>query len=198
MTPSLTFLTALSLGLLAPLLAPSPARAACYDTEAATLPSRATYDSGQVIDILSRDGDRMTYRQTIVASGKTVEMTVQSGLFTLSALRDGEGAVFDWKTPLPAMADLKPGATFRAEAILTTPGLLPPRPFVAEVQVLGPETLDIAGCAYPVLKVLVQNSEGGKPLGDNTKWLHLPSMITLKSVVADHGSSREQVVTALE
>lgn len=198
MTPSLAFFTALSLSLLAPLLAPGRAEAACFEAESAALPGKATYDSGQVIEVLSRDGDRMTYRQTIVESGKTVEMTVQAGLFTLSALRDGEGAVFDWKTPLPALAELTPGATFRAEAILTTPGLLPPRPFVAEVQVLAEERLQLAGCDWPVLKVLVKNTEGGKPLGENTKWLHVPSMITLKSVVADHGSSRTQQVTALD
>ncbi len=56
-----------------------------------------------------------------------VEMTVQSGLYTLSALRDGEGAVFEWKAALPGVADLVPGAVFEAEAILTTPGFLPPR-----------------------------------------------------------------------
>ncbi|MBE2274679.1 MAG: hypothetical protein IAE87_00075 [Rhodobacteraceae bacterium] len=198
MTPSQIFFTALSLSFLVPLLGPAVARAGCYDTTVAALPSKATYDSGQMIEVLSREGDRMTYRQTILESGKQVEMTVQAGLFTLTALRDGEGAVFDWKTALPGLADLKPGASFHAEAILTTPGLLPPRPFTTDVEVLGQETVEIDGCAYSALKVMVKNVEGGKPLGDNTKWIHLPSMITLKSIVADHGSSREQTVTALE
>ncbi len=198
MTPSQIFFTALSLSFLVPLLGPATARADCYDTTIAALPSKATYDSGQVIEVLSRDGDRMTYRQTILESGRQVEMTVQAGLFTLSALRDGEGAVFDWKTALPGLADLQPGGRLHAEAILTTPGLLPPRPFTTDVEVLGRETVEIDGCAYPALKILVKNVEGGKPLGDNTKWIHIPSMITLKSIVADHGSSREQTVTALE
>ncbi len=197
MTPSFAFFTALSLSLLVPVLAPGRAAAGCYDTTASALPLKASYDSGQEIEVLSRDGDRMVYRQTIVETGKTVEMTLHAGLFTLTALRDGEGAVFDWKTPLPGIADLKPGAKFRAEAMLTTPGILPPRPFVTEVEVLGDDTVEIDGCAYPVMKVLVKNFEAGKPLGDNTKWLHLPSMITLRSIVADHGSSREQAVTAL-
>lgn len=159
---------------------------------------KATYNSGAVVEVVDRKPDTLLYRQTVVETGKTVEMTVQAALFTLTALRDGEGAVFEWKTALPGVAELVPGARFHAEAVLTTPGFLPPRPFTADVEVLGQEDVTVAGCTYPALKVLVKNNEAGRPLGDNTKWIHLPSLITLKSEIADKGEVKGQEVIALE
>jgi len=170
-----------------------PALAACPD-----LPVRATYDSGMTVEVVERGPDVLTYRQTITESGKVTEMVVQAGLFTLSATRDGAGAEFDWKTELPGTADLVPGASFTAEAVLTTPGLLPPRPFRTEVRVIGEEKDDFAGCTYPVMKIEVENFEGGQSIGLNTKWLHLPSLVVMRSVIEEHGESRAQEVTALE
>ncbi|MGB4826503.1 MAG: hypothetical protein WBP18_04385 [Paracoccaceae bacterium] len=162
------------------------------------VPQKATYDSGAVVEVLGREGEVIRYRQTIVETGKQVEMTVQAGIFTLSALRDGEGAVFTWKAALPALADLVPGATFHEEAMLTTPGFLPPRPFTTDLEVVGPEVIEVAGCPMPALKLVVKNREAGKDLGENTKWLHLPSLITLKSEIREGDKMRGQAVTALE
>lgn len=170
-----------------------PAMAACPD-----LPLKASYNSGMTIEVSERGADVLSYRQTIIESGKVTDMVVQDGIFTLSATRDGVGAEFDWKTELPGVADLVPGASFTAEAILTTPGLLPPRPFKAEVRVIGEEVIEVAGCTYPVLKIEVENFEGGQPLGLNTKWLHVPSLISLRSLIEEHGDQRAQEVTALE
>lgn len=178
---------------LAFVLGAAPALAACPD-----LPDRAEYDSGMTMEVVERGADVLTYRQTITESGKETDMVVQAGLFTLSAMRDGVGASFDWKTELPGVADLVPGATFTAEATLTTPGLLPPRPFRTEVRVIGEETIEVAGCSYPVMKIEVENFEGGQPLGLNTKWLHLPSLVVMRSTIAEHGSARTQEVTALD
>jgi hypothetical protein len=193
-------LSAMRLCTLAPKLAltlafalPGAALADCPDVI-----QKATYNSGALIEVQGREPDRIVYHHTVVETGKTVEMTVQAGLFTITALRDGEGAVFEWKTTLPGVADLVPGATFHAEATLTTPGFLPPRPFTADVEVLGTEEVTVAGCAYPALKVLVKNNEAGRPLGDNTKWIHLPSLITLKSEIAEKGEVKGQEIVALE
>jgi hypothetical protein len=172
-----------------------PAGADCPAPEALT---KVTFNSGAVIEILGREGDVLTYRQTVVETGRVVEMTVQSGLYTLTALRDGEGAVFDWKTALPGVADLVPGAVFTAEAMLTTPGFLPPRPFAAKVTVVGPEEVTVAGCTYDALKVVVENAEAGKPLGVNTKWLQLDSLISLRSEIAEGGEVKVQEVVAFE
>ncbi len=172
-----------------------PALAECPAPGALT---QLTFNSGATIDILSREGDVLTYRQTVAETGRVVEMTVQSGLYTLTALRDGEGAVFDWKTALPGVADLVPGAVFEAEATLTTPGFLPPRPFTAKVTVVGPEEVTVAGCTYPALKVVVENAEAGKPLGVNTKWLNLDSLISLKSEIAEGDQVKTQEVVALQ
>lgn len=184
---------ALVSGAVALVLGTAPALAACPD-----LPLKATYDSGMTIEVSERGADVLSYRQTIIESGKVTDMVVQDGLFTLSATRDGVGAEFDWKTELPAAADLVPGAAFAAEAILTTPGLLPPRPFRAEVRVIGEEVIEASGCSYPVMKIEVENFEGGQPLGLNTKWLHVPSLISLRSVIEEHGDQRAQEVTVLE
>ncbi len=114
------------------------------------LPERLTYDSGAVVEVLGYKDDAVIYRQTVVESGKTVEMTVHAGLYTLSALRDGEGAVFDWKGTLPAVDDLVAGLKLSSEAMLTTPGLLPPRPFTTEIEVVGLEEITVA--AAPCLR----------------------------------------------
>jgi hypothetical protein len=174
----------------------SPVMADCLPE--GTLPFRATYNSGVIYEVTGRAGETLTYRQTIIESGKQVEMTVHAGIFTVSALRDGEGAVFDWKTGLPALADLVAGATFAEEAMLTTPGLLPPRPFTTDVSIIGVEDITVAGCTYQALKMVVKNKEAGKDLGEITKWLHLPSLLTLKSEVREGEKMRVQEVVVLE
>lgn len=80
-------------------LFPLAALADCSDPAAPL--RKVTYDSGATMEVLSRDGDTVVFRQTIAKTGRVVEITVKSANFTLSALRDGEGAVFDWKTALP-------------------------------------------------------------------------------------------------
>lgn len=161
-------------------------------------PVKASYNSGATVDVIAKMGDTLVYRQTVEATGQVVDMTVHLGLVTLTALRGGEGAVFEWKTPLPTAADLIPGATFSLEAMLTTPGILPPRPFTAEIEVIGLESVEVGGCSYEALKVVIKNAEGGKPLGDNVKWIHLPTLVTLKSEITEQGDTRVQEVTALE
>lgn len=161
-------------------------------------PSKVSLNSGATIRVTAQEGDTLSYLQTVEATGQTVEMTVHLGLVTLTAMRDGEGAVFDWKTPLPTATDLVPGATFSLEAMLATPGILPPRPFTAEIEVVGLETVEVAGCSYEALKVIVKNAEAGKPLGETVKWIHLPTLLTLKSEITEKGDTRVQEVTALE
>ncbi len=161
-------------------------------------PSRLTYDSGAMIEVLAREGETVRYRQTVAETGKQVEMTVHAGIFTVSALRDGEGAVFDWTTGLPALAELVPGATFHEEAMLTTPGFLPPRPFTTDLEIVGIEEIEVAGCRMQALKMVVRNREAGKDLGEITKWLHLPSLLTLRSEVREGAAMRAQEVVAME
>ncbi len=174
----------------------SPALADCLPE--GSPPSRLTYDSGAVIEVLAREGETVRYRQTVVETGKQVEMTVHAGIFTVSALRDGEGAVFDWTTGLPALAELVPGAAFHEEAMLTTPGFLPPRPFTTDLEIVGIEEIEVAGCRMQALKMVVRNREAGKDLGEITKWLHLPSLLTLRSEVREGAAMRAQEVVAME
>lgn len=175
---------------------PATAFAECPSADAPI--TRATYNSGAVVEVMGRDGNQIVYRQTIAETGKVVEMTVQAGIYTITALRDGQGAVFDWKAALPTVADLTPGADFHSEATLTTPGFMPPRPFTADVTVVGEEEVTVAGCTLPTLKVVVKNNEAGQALGDNTKWIHMPSLLTVKSEIADHGEVRLQEVIAFD
>lgn len=175
---------------------PLPALGACLTTDSP--PAAITLDSGARVEVLGRDGDVLRYRQTIAETGKQVEMTVHAGIFTVSALRDGEGAVFDWSTGLPALADLVPGATFHEEAMLTTPGFLPPRPFTTDLEIVGMEQITVAGCTVQALKMVVKNREAGKDLGEITKWLHLPSLLTLRSEVREGDRMRAQEVVRFE
>lgn len=161
-------------------------------------PAKITFDSGAVVEVTGHQGDVLSYRQTVVDSGKTVEMTVHLGVFTLSALRDGEGAVFDWKTDLPKAADLVPGATFQEEAMLTTPGFLPPRPFKTDLTVVGDEDLTVAGCTIRATKMVIHNREAGKDLGEITKWVHMPTLLTLRSEVREGSAMRAQEAVTIE
>lgn len=190
---------ALLAALLSPLAIPlmaAPLLADCLP--AGTAPSKVTFDSGAVIEVLGHEGDAIRYRQTVIESGKEVEMTVHAGVFTVSALRDGEGAVFEWKDALPTLAEMTPGASFHAEAILTTPGFLPPRPFTTDLEILGPEEITVAGCKMQVLKMVVKNNEAGKDLGEITKWLDPSTLITLRSEVREGDKMRAQEVVAIE
>lgn len=63
---------------------------------------------------------------------------------------------------------------------------------------LGEETITIAGCAFPTLKMEVKSSEGGQSLGTNTKWVHMPTLVSLKSVIEDHGETRPQEAVDLQ
>jgi hypothetical protein len=174
----------------------TPAMAACLPE--GTLPGKLTFDSGAMVEVLGREGETLRYRQTIAENGRVVEMTVHAGIFTVSALRDGEGAVFDWKEALPTLAELVPGAAFTREAILTTPGFLPPRPFTTEVEIIGMEEITVAGCAMQALKMVVKNNEAGKDLGEITKWVDLATLLTLKSEVREGDAMRAQEVVAME
>lgn len=174
----------------------SPVTAECLPE--GTKPTKATYNSGSVIEVLGYEGETLTYRQTIIENGKQVEMTVHAGIFTISALRGGEGAVFAWKTGLPALSELVAGASFAEEAMLTTPGLLPPRPFTTDLTIIGMEEITVAGCTYPALKMVVTNKEAGKDLGQTTKWVHLPSLLTLRSEVRQGDDMRLQEAVVVE
>lgn len=174
----------------------SPALADCLPEGG--MPAKLTYDSGAVVEVLGREGETVRYRQTIAGNGRVVEMTVHAGIFTVSALRDGEGAVFDWTTGLPALAELTAGASFHEEAMLTTPGFLPPRPFTTDLEIVGMEEIQVAGCRMQVLKMVVRNREAGKDLGEITKWVHLPSLLTLRSEVREGTAMRAQEVVAME
>lgn len=172
----------------------SPALADCLPEGG--VPAKLTYDSGAVVEVLGREGETVRYRQTV--TGKEVEMTVHAGIFTVSALRDGEGAVFDWTIGLPALTELTAGASFHEEAMLTTPGFLPPRPFTTDLEIIGMEEIEVAGCRMQALKMVVRNREAGKDLGEITKWLHLPSLLTLRSEVREGAAMRAQEVVAME
>lgn len=174
----------------------SPALADCLPE--GSLPVKLTYNSGVVTEVLGREGETVRYRQTVVETGRQVEMTVHAGIFTVSALREGEGAVFDWTTGLPALAELVPGATFHEEAMLTTPGFLPPRPFTTDLEIVGMEEIKVAGCKVEALKMVVRNREAGKDLGEVIKWVHLPSLLTLRSEVREGAAMRAQEVVAME
>lgn len=174
----------------------APALADCLPE--GQLPKTLTSDSGATIELKAREGDAISYRQTIAESGKQIDMVVHAGIFTLEAKRGEEGAVFDWTTDLPSVADLTPGASFHEEAILTTPGILPPRPFTTDVTVVGREEITIAGCKYEALKVVVKNNEAGRDLGENTKWIHLPSLTTLRSELREGEAVHKQEMIAVE
>ena len=172
----------------------SPALADCLPEGQA--PFKLVLDSDVTIRVLDQDGDRLHYMQS--TPEMDVEMTVQVGAFTLASLRNGEGAVFDWKTPLPGRADLVPGAKFHAEAMLTTPGILPPRPFTTDLEVIGPEEVTVAGCTMQALKVVVVNREAGKNLGEITKWLEPMTLLSLRSEVRQGDDMRAQEVIRME
>ncbi|WP_146161971.1 hypothetical protein [Pseudogemmobacter blasticus] len=175
---------------------PLPSLAECLaDVQ---LPLDLTFNGNVHSEILANEGDIIRYRQYDFERKKFMEMTVQAGIFVLLADKyPGDAATFHWSTFLPGRKDIVPGAKFHAEASVTRPEVAQPNSYVLDVNVLGAEDLNILGCHFPVMKIMVTNREGKKPALVVTKWLHMPTLITLRGEFIEGGVLHVNEVTAI-
>jgi hypothetical protein len=174
--------TAARLGLAAALyvlLAAGPARAdeICFDDPAGPQPTRVTFDSGDVVNVLRREGRTLTY--TTGVQGATMVMTVDQGLFVLTGEREGDLNTFDWSTPLPDLSTVAAGDVIDLEVTIRN-ATRPDRRNRFQFRFLGVEDYRIGICTYPVHKVFVRHTVDE---GEFTalRYVHLPSGLTLQN-----------------
>lgn len=170
----------LGVALVALLAFASDARAKCFSS-GAELPMTATFADGSVATVLDRANETLSYRMS-GPSGGTTEMRAKAGLFPLSSLANGVSTSFEWQKPLPGMSDLRVGFSFESATTLKS-GAGEPRTMTSKVTVLDAETISLDGCDYPVLKVLQENRVGQTTPSLVTRYLHVPSMLTMRTII---------------
>lgn len=174
--------SSLGVGLTAALLLASSAEvgAKCFSGNGEQ-PLKATFADGSVATVTERVNGTLSYRMTS-PSGGTTEMRAKAGLFPLSSLANGVTTSFEWQKPLPAASDLSVGFSFESQSTLKS-GTGEPRTMTSKLTVLDAETISLGGCDYPVLKVLQENRFGQTTPSLVTRYLHVPSMLTLRTII---------------
>jgi hypothetical protein len=152
--------------------------------------SGLTRDTGEVLTIEGRSGDAVTLRFT--SADYSFVYRDQAGLIPLDAQGIDGPIVYDWATPLPAVADLVPGAAFRLDGRLAGDGQ--DEAVAMDIRVVGPESLTVGNCAVAVLKVEITNLYAGQTIGLTTHYLHLPSLLILRSEMVPEGD--EVIISA--
>ncbi|GAB1362483.1 hypothetical protein MASR1M32_17190 [Rhodobacter sp.] len=101
----------------------------------------------------------------------------------------------DWSTPLPAAADLVPGATFTLEGSQHAWGEVAPLRLTLIVQAV--EQLTVAGCRYEVTRIGMRRDLDQDCPTEVQVWLHLPSLLPLREASAAAGDPWQRDVVAL-
>lgn len=147
--------------LLLGILAAPPASAECVDLATAP-PSTAEFEDGIVIDVLTRDAGMLHYRITEMGQ-PTVEMKTHLGTVPLWSRRGGSETVFAWDTPLPALADLVPGANFELVGRATPDGN-GPTPAALGIAIGEWTGIVIDGCPIRVLRSTLRHGPPDRPV----------------------------------
>ena len=87
---------------------------------------------------------------------------------------------YDWATTLPALADIVPGATFILEGTLRAADGYA-EAVKLQLRVLGPGQVTVGDCTLDVMRVETVDWIGGQMVGTITLFLHLPSLMVLRS-----------------
>jgi len=182
--------------LLVAAFAPVGLSAACLDGSNGRLPTEVTFQSGESVRVIELSSDRIRYLNVDSAGQPAGELTAHLGIFSLVFERQGMVNRFDWTTELPDLSELTPGASFHEEAMLSYKEKA--ASFITEAKVLRSETIEVDGCKFDVLRVDVSSWIDGKVYGRVEKWLHLPSLITLKAIVRQGDVTTENLAVKLE
>lgn len=136
-----------------------------------------TQETGEVLTVEDRKGDVVSIRFT--SEQYSYARRDQAGLIPLDIAGIDGPILYDWATPLPAVADLVPGATFHLEGVVNGEGTT--EAVAMDLKVIGPEKLMVGNCPLDVLKIEITNWYEGTAIGLTTYYLHIPSLLTLRS-----------------
>lgn len=154
--------TLVLLGLLA-----GPAGAGCLP-EGRT-PKRVMFEDGQVVEGIRRDGKRLTYTSS-PTPGTTYRTEALWGLYVTRISTNGPGTRYDWQgSNLPDPSDLVVGQPVVARAVMTSgDGRWD---YSKTVRLIGPDSMEVAGCRYDVLRIAVREGTPEGPTVEGEIWL---------------------------
>jgi hypothetical protein len=146
---------------------------------------------------MDRKAEVLTYREALPGSDLLADTTIHAANFPLRLRWGDQERVMTWEGPLPGLADLTAGNSFRATAQIAENGKAAGTMTVT-VQVVGPTEIAIRDCTYPVVEMQVthETDSGPGPVVVR-KWLHLPSLIVLGSDVQQNGKMTENRVSQI-
>lgn len=162
------------------LVGSADARAKCFSPDGVQ-PMKAVFADGTTATVLERTSDTLSYRMA-APSGGTTEMRAKAGLFPLVSQANGATTTFEWRPEPPALASLQVGQTIESTATLKS-GSGEPRVMTSKLTVLAAEAVTVGECEYPVLKVAQENRFGQASPSLVTRYLHVPSMLTLRTII---------------
>jgi hypothetical protein len=170
--------TALLLGLLA-----GQAGAGCLP--AGKTPGRVMFEDGQVNEGIRRQGDRLGY-DTYTTAGEKVRVETRWAMYPPGATPNGPATVFDWQgARLIAPSDLVKGQETVVQGTLRSGGTA--RPFRMALRLVGPDSVEVAGCRYAVLRISVQGGPVDGPRSDGEIWLDADRMVVWASEMRVQG-----------
>lgn len=187
----------LGLTMVSLLAMPGAVEALCMDGVEAPLPTKVTFDRGDIVEVLQRDAYGMRYTSSDSDTGRVIQTRVEAGVFVTGTVSDGKWIVFDWSTPLPSMQDLVVGASFDATAAVTYLDR-DPSEFRVVAEVLREDVVRLDDCSYPVLVIDVQNFDTGKHISTVTKYLHVASQISLGTVIQSGDNLAMNIAVQME
>ena len=177
---------------LAALLA-SPAGAACFGPK---LPTKLTYDSGHIVEILGHTGQDLTIR-SILPNGNPDVMTVRGGLFTLYNSNNGTTFSYEWQSKLPDITELHIGQNLHFEADMVVEHVQRTY-FKINLKVLREDQLTVGKCDYPVIVVERTDTRDGKVAATLTLWISPVLRIPLRNETTQAGVAKVFNVIAME
>ena len=150
-----------------------PAAAGCFAADG--MPATATYDSGLLMEYIARDGDVLTYR----AQGLTSRM--KDGLWPLDSESGGQRTEYLWDGDLPDLAAvIAAGGKARAEGKMK-PITGSTVPVVAEVEILGEQSIDWEDCRYRAVEIRKVIRADGQVMSDGVLLYAPDAMISFRS-----------------
>ena len=143
------------------------------------------WDNGSSDTVTSRASDMLVLDSEIAMGGEErypIRFRLQAGVIPLwNSGADGPVST-DWATPLPAAADLVPGASFTLGGSQHAWGEVEPVRLTLTVQAV--EMLTVAGCQYEVARIGMRRTLAHDSPTEAQVWLHLPSLLPLREASA--------------
>jgi hypothetical protein len=158
-------------------------------------PRKVTYDNGQVITIIQRHGDDLTYTSPSEGNQDIVRKT-HLMLFPKQSRAGARSSEHRWTSRLPRLRDLVPGYAFDIKGKMKS-GEGEPVPYRNAGEVLREDVVMIGQCSYPALVITVDTYLGEELILKATDYLSPDMLILLKSEVLPISAARMKTSTVV-